>query len=184
MNRIGAFSQDAERVAKRSFFFFGGRMNIKFRVFWIIASILIMGIIFYFSSQGSGQSEDLSDAVAEVLHMEQKEETTRVSNQGLFFGLTLRKLAHIVLFAGLGFCLFFALTGVKGRIIWAAFAAYAYGAFDELHQTWSGRYGRWQDTLIDLLGIVLGIIAALIIIKIWQKMKAQRQKQSSRRQVL
>ncbi len=149
-------------------------MKIKFRVFWIIASVLIMGIIFYFSSQGSRQSEDLSDAVAEVFHMEQKEETTRVSNQGLFLGLTLRKLAHIVLFAGLGFSLFFAFTGIKDKIIWAAFIAYAYGIFDELHQTWSGRYGRWQDTFIDLIGIVLGIIAGLIITKIWQKIKVQR----------
>ena len=50
-------------------------MKTTWRIFWIIVSIFIMGVVFYFSSQNSGKSEDLSDSVAELLNMEQKERT-------------------------------------------------------------------------------------------------------------
>lgn len=46
--------------------------------------------------------------------------------------------------------------------------AYLYGMSDELHQTLtSGRTGCIRDTLIDLLGITIGII----LIKILKKTK-------------
>ncbi len=144
-------------------------MRTKWRIFWIIASLLVMTIIFFFSSQPSGKSENLSDPFAGILRLEQQEETTRVSNQGLFLGLTLRKLAHIVLFAALAFCLYQVFTDIRGKIAWSSGISYAYAALDEIHQSLSGRYGRWQDTLIDLIGIVIGIIAALLLTAVWIK---------------
>lgn len=154
------------------------QMKTGWRVFWIIASIAVMAVIFFFSSQNSGKSENLSDAVAGVLRMEQKEAFTRVSNQKLFLGLTLRKLAHIILFAGLGFCLANAFTGVRGRLFWAAGFGYLYAVADELHQTLSGRYGRWEDTLIDLAGIVMGIFAATVFTALWMKVREKKRVQS------
>ena len=153
-------------------------MTTRWRVFWSLAALLVMAIIFYFSSQSSGTSEDLSDAFAGILKMEQVKETTRVSNQGILFGLTLRKLAHIVLFAALGFCLCNAFTGVRGNLPWAAGLSYLYAVFDEVHQTLSGRFGRWQDTLIDLIGIAIGIIAHLLLLKLWQVLTEKYAKRS------
>ena len=154
------------------------QMKTGWRVFWIIASIAVMAVIFIFSSQNSGKSENLSDAVAGVLRMEQKEASTRVSNQKLFLGLTLRKLAHIILFAGLGFCLANVFIGVRGRLFWAAGLGYLYAAADELHQTLTGRYGRWEDTLIDLAGIIMGIIAAIILTAVWMKVQEKKRLKS------
>ena len=146
--------------------------SLRFRRrFWIAVTLIIMGAIFFFSSQGTGTSEDLSDGVADFLRIEQKEESTRVSNQQLFFHLTLRKIAHIVIFAALGFSMFQALEGRKGRAPAAVLLSYAYGVLDELHQTWIGRYGRWQDTVIDLAGILIGVGAALLLGALYRRIK-------------
>ena len=150
------------------------QMKTGWRIFWIVVSVAVMAVIFIFSSQNSGKSENLSDAVAGVLRMEQKEASTRISNQKLFFGLTLRKLAHIILFASLGFCLVNAFTGVRGRLFWVAGLGYFYAAADELHQTLTGRYGRWEDTLIDMAGIIIGIVAAMILAALWMKIQEKR----------
>ena len=144
-------------------------MKTKWRIFWIIASLLVMAIIFCFSSQSLGKSEDLSDAFAEMLQIEQNSENTRVSNQGLFLGLTLRKLAHIILFAALGFCLCNVFIDIKGKILWSAGISYVYAILDEIHQSYSNRHGRWQDTLIDLIGIAIGIIMAHLLVIIWKR---------------
>ena len=155
-----------------------GFMKPKWRVFWIIASLLVMAIIFFFSSQASGKSEDLSDAFAGVLKLEQTDKKTRVSNQTLFLGLTLRKLAHIVLYAALSFCLCNAFTGVRGKIFWSAGIGYAYAVLDEIHQTFSKRQGRWQDTVIDLIGIAIGIIAVLLFRMIWKEAAKRKKKKA------
>lgn len=136
------------------------------RILWIIAALLVMAVIFVFSSQASFASEELSDAFAGLLSMEQQDLATRVSNQSILFGLTLRKLAHIFLFAALGFCVYQALDGVKRRWAIAAGVGYLYGVLDELHQSMSGRHGRWQDTLVDLVGVALGLAAALLLPKL------------------
>lgn len=136
------------------------------RILWAIAAVLVMAVIFVFSSQASFASEEASDALAELMNMEQQDLQTRVSNQSILFGLTLRKLAHIFLFAALGFCLYQAMADVKRRLVIATGAAYLYGVLDEIHQSLAGRYGRWQDTLIDLIGIALGLAAALLLPKL------------------
>lgn len=136
------------------------------RILWAIAAVLVMAVIFAFSSQASFASEEASDAFAGLLSMEQQDLQTRVSNQSIIFGLTLRKLAHIFLFAALGFCLYQALMDVKRRLVIAVGTAYLYGVLDEIHQSLAGRYGRWQDTLIDLIGIALGLAAALLLPKL------------------
>lgn len=81
------------------------KASTKQRLFWIASTLFIAAIIFFFSSQASGKSENLSDAFAGVLRIEQAEENIRVSNQRLILGISLRKLAHVFLFALLGFCL-------------------------------------------------------------------------------
>ncbi len=148
-------------------------MSKKWRIFWIVASILVMAVIFYFSSQATGTSEDLSDAVAGVLKIQKTSEYTRVSNQSLFLGLTLRKYAHIALYAALGFCVLNAFTNIRGKIFWAAGISYLYACLDEFHQTGAGRYGRWEDTLIDLIGIALGILTALACYRFLQVLQKE-----------
>jgi len=149
-------------------------MSRNWRIFWVVITLLVMVTIFWFSSQGSKQSKNLSDSVARSLKVKQKTKKVRVSNQELFLGLSLRKLAHILLYAVLGFSACNAFTAVKGRIFFAGGISYAYAVFDEFHQTFSKRHGRWQDTLLDLIGIALGILIALLLTRLRQKIRERR----------
>ena len=145
--------------------------STKQRIFWIIIAVMIAAGIFAFSSQNTEKSEDLSDSVAEILHMEQAEQYTRISNQEIIFGLTLRKLAYVFLYALLGFSLYFTFKGIRARFPLAVGTAFCYGIWDEIHQTMSGRIGRWQDTLIDLGGILIGTGLALLIPLLLKRIK-------------
>ena len=65
------------------------------------------------------------------------------------------KSFHLIEYAILAILLFFALKKVKLSIM----IGYLYAMSDELHQTTiSGRTGCIRDTLIDLIGIIIGII--------------------------
>lgn len=158
------------------------RKDIIRRAVWILLTLMVMAVIFLFSAQDSQQSEGLSDRAAKVLHVEetltpeQKQANTRISNQPLFAGLTLRKMAHMFLFFCLGFCMTEAMKGWKWRIIGAAVLSYLYAVSDEYHQQMTGRYGRWEDTLIDLAGIVIGIGTAVLIGFLWNKLRKARER--------
>lgn len=153
--------------------------QMKRRIIWAVLAVLVMGVIFAFSTQNTSTSEALSDQVAELLHVEKTEENTRASNRVLIFGLTLRKLAHIFLFCCLGFCVTQALFDWKWQIPGAVAISYLYAVFDELHQHWQGgRHGRWQDTLIDLIGIVIGTIGAILITKLWELIRKKTGRQT------
>lgn len=139
-------------------------LNRKWKIFWIVMTVLVMGIIFFFSSQGTYKSENVSDAVASLFSIEQEDASTRVSNQKLFFGLTLRKIAHIILYMALGFCFFQDYAGMR---IYIAIpltigSGYLYAVLDEWHQQIIGRHGRWEDTLIDLTGVVIGMLLSML----------------------
>ena len=155
----------------------------KQRIFWIIVAVVIAAAIFAFSSQDTKKSEDLSDSVAEILHMEQEEQDTRVSNQDILFGLTLRKLAHVFLYALLEFSLYFVFEGVRARFPLAVGTAFCYGILDEIHQTMSGRIGRWQDTLIDLGGILIGAGLAVLVLILLKQIKKWYGKQEEHRRL-
>jgi len=144
------------------------------RAVWILLTITVMAAIFFFSSQNSSKSEDVSDWMAGVLRVEQTDKNVRASNRPLFLGLTLRKLAHVFLFFCLGFCMTQAMTGWRFRIPGAATACYLYAVTDELHQQWTGRCGRWEDTLIDLAGIVIGILLALLFARLREAAQKKR----------
>ena len=138
------------------------QMRLK-RIIWTAFALLIMAVVFVFSSQGTNQSEIISDSVAAVLHVEQKTEVVRVSNQPLVAGFSLRKIAHIFLFFLLSFCIYQAMESLKGQIFFSILLSYLYGVFDEVHQLLIGRYARWEDTLIDLIGIILGVCAGSLL---------------------
>lgn len=119
-----------------------------------------MGFIFCMSLNNAEESKALSDSLAQ-----------RLIN---FLGINipkviLRKGAHFVEFAGLGFCLCNALYASFGHRLTPVFAlvgSVIYAISDEVHQIFSeGRACRITDVLIDSAGALLGIIIVFIIIK-------------------
>ena len=144
--------------------------------------LAIMGVIFAFSAQSIRQSEDLSESVAEELLTAQEEQYTQVPDREILFGFTLRKLAHGFLYALLGFSLYYVFAGIRARFPLAVGAAFCCGILVELYQAKAAGIGRWQDTLIDLVGILIGAGLALLIpvllkrIKKWYKKREEHRR--------
>lgn len=103
-----------------------------------LPSIIWMGVIFYFSSRsttGIGTNE---------------------TNRFLIL-----KSFHLIEYATLAFLLLLAVSKNKLVIL----IGYLYAISDEIHQFFiPGRTSRFRDTLIDLIGILIGIL-------IFQKIK-------------
>lgn len=103
---------------------------------WLLV-IIWMGVIFYFSS--------LPDLKSELPN---------------FWDLVFRKLAHFSEYFVLTYFLIKALLGhrikKKTVLLVALLLAFSYAISDEYHQTFTlGRSGRFEDVLIDSVGILL-----------------------------
>jgi VanZ family protein len=73
------------------------------------------------------------------------------------------KTFHLIEYATLAVLLFFGYKKYKYSII----TAYLYALTDEFHQTFiPGRTGRFRDTLIDLLGITIGLLVLNKLLKL------------------
>lgn len=73
------------------------------------------------------------------------------------------KTFHLIEYAVLVIFLFFALK----KYLPSSIAAYVFALTDELHQTTvPGREGKFEDTLIDILGIIIGLVILKIFLKI------------------
>lgn len=104
-----------------------------------IPSLLWMIVIFYFSSRSTTGIG------------------TNTTNRFLIL-----KSFHLIEYAFLSFLLYFAFKKPKISIS----VAYLYALSDEFHQTFiTGRTGRFRDTLIDLLGILIGFFIFFLLKK-------------------
>lgn len=107
-------------------------MEIK-KIIKFIPSILWMSVIFYFSTRS----------------------TTGVGGTNETDRFLILKSFHLMEYAFLAFLLSFAILKKK----WVVIFAYLYAISDEIHQSFTpGRSPRFQDTLIDLIGILIGIL--------------------------
>ena len=105
-----------------------------------LPALLWMVVIFYFSSRSTTGIG------------------TNTTNRFLIL-----KSFHLIEYAFLSFLLYFAFKKPKISIP----IAYLYALSDEFHQTFiAGRTGRFRDTLIDLLGILIGFLIFSLLKKI------------------
>lgn len=104
-----------------------------------------MLVIFYFSSRS----------------------TTGIGGAGLE-RFVLFKTLHLIEYAVLGILVIYPLH----QVIPSVLVSYMYAITDEIHQNFTpGRGPKFSDTLIDLVGITLGIIFFLLIRKHLKKIK-------------
>ena len=131
-------------------------MNFIKRHWRIIFPIFFVIVIWCFSAANGDQSATTSGLWASRLHI----------NEGL-----LRKLAHIFLYAGLGYSISSYQKGAhpliypkRSLVVIAALITAAYGAFDEVHQlTVIGRTGLISDVFIDTAAGICGILLYIVI---------------------
>jgi len=101
------------------------------KVIRFVPSIIWMSVIFYFSSRS----------------------TTGIGTNETDRFLILKSF-HLIEYAILAGLLLFALY--KNKLV--IFIAYLYAISDEIHQSFvPGRTSRFRDTLIDLIGILIGV---------------------------
>ena len=136
----------------------------------LLLVLLIMAVIYYFSAQPVRQSSGTSDGFVtrfikfflpdfKSLPAAQRR---LIQRRVSFF---IRKTAHVLEYAALGFALRLHLRAIELRrrvsrawlISWAIGSFYA--ATDEIHQFFvPGRGPRFSDVCIDSVGVVLGLL--------------------------
>lgn len=126
-----------------------------------------MAVIFFFSAQDADSSTQLSDSVVSI--------TAGEENVGIrFFTVIVRKGAHFLEYAALGAALCFGFLGVfyekRFRVfVFSALSGTAYAVTDEIHQYFvPGRACMAADVLLDGLGVISGVLALLLCIKIFR----------------
>jgi VanZ family protein len=78
------------------------------------------------------------------------------------------KLNHVLAFAAMTTCAWFAWGTARHRRLGVLLAALAFGVCIELVQTQiPGRSGEWPDLLADMIGITLGLTVATTISRRW-----------------
>lgn len=126
----------------------------KKRRVWLVLLLAVVMSIFLFSQQSGPESAWLSNKVAAFLGLKGWGAFS-ASSMPLIFGFSLRKLAHIFMFALLGFC------SMGYFRSWRKAAAFclACALMDEGHQMMvAGRTGLIKDVGVDAVGAVIGIL--------------------------
>ncbi len=153
-----------------------------FKYFFWLLTILIMVIIFCFSSQNATESKSTSEGFTKKVlstcedfrELPEKKQNEIVLN----LQFAVRKSAHFLVYTALGLSLFMAfLLTFDNKLTWlfSLIGCILYAISDELHQSFvSERSCEIRDVLIDTLGAILGIAIVLLIKFIFAKKKAKQ----------
>lgn len=140
------------------------------------------GMIFNFSNQDSKKSGSTSKKVTEAITKDvksiqklNKEEKAKVIDK---IEDVIRKIAHFSLYALVGFLLMalFSTYNIneKNKIISTIIIGAIYAISDEFHQSFiSGRSGQVSDVFLDTLGVTVGGLFILLIIKTVKKFRKE-----------
>ena len=136
------------------------------RWLWIAFTLLIAGIITWFSCQPGDESGGRSWAIAERIRPALRLDDT---DAVLYYvNFVIRKLAHFSLFSALGFGLYGSLRDVRRVPPFraAVMIGAIYGALDEFHQYFvPGRVAMLTDVLLDAFGVFVGVFALWLLLR-------------------
>lgn len=133
---------------------------------WIL-TVLCMAAIFYFSSQPAIQSSGQSSAV--TLLLQRLLHTEAITNH------MVRKTAHFIEFAGLGFLTTYSAYVSFNKMYLGVVIASLYAATDEIHQIFvDGRSCQLTDWMLDTVGIITGALIFSAIFCIIQRINKHK----------
>ena len=133
---------------------------------WIL-TVLCMAAIFYFSSQPAVQSSGQSSAV--TLLLQRLLHTEAITNH------MVRKTAHFIEFAGLGFLTTCSVYLSFNKMYLDVVIASLYAATDEIHQIFvDGRSCQLTDWMLDTVGIITGALIFSAIFCIIQRINKHK----------
>ncbi len=158
-------------------------MKVKvIRFILVLLLILTFGMIFNFSNQDSEKSGSTSQKVTEAITKDiksiqklNKNEKAKVIDK---IEDVIRKIAHFSLYALIGFLLMalFSTYNIneKNKIISTIIIGAIYAISDEFHQSFiSGRSGQVSDVFLDTLGVTVGGLFIILIIKTVKKFRKE-----------
>ena len=144
--------------------------------FFLILTLGIMGVIFYFSAQNATESSGMSmEFIRWLLHKKLLEVMSVESAVMIEEGIEniVRKCAHFFIYSCLGFCssmtLYYSGKMNKSCILFIISLVFCmfYASTDEVHQLFvPGRSGEIRDVLIDSAGSATGILSSMLVRKI------------------
>lgn len=144
---------------------------------FILLSVSLMAMIFFFSSQDAEQSKGLSNGLAAKL-LKLFEKTSPAIARFFKTDENIRVLAHFFEYTCLGISymlLFHELfigtsRSVKRCVLLSSLAGLAYACSDEIHQIFvPGRSFQLSDIGMDLSGCIIGSAAAAVLIELIKK---------------
>ena len=153
------------------------KVNIL-RIILIILILCTFYVIFGFSSQDSKESGGLSEKItifiAEKFNILKDKTTQQTENIINKMEKVIRKLAHFSIYTVVGILLMSFISTYKLkegiRIIVSLVIGIIYAASDEIHQSFiPGRGPQVTDVMIDTMGVLLGILLVMLVIKIYKK---------------
>lgn len=152
------------------------------RRYWLwLPAVIMMCVIFYFSSKPANESKESSMTIASrVLNIyenitrvsvgdDKREETINTIDH------IIRKCAHfteyliLAIAISIPLCIVHRMTGYRLALI-AGLITALYAATDEFHQLYvPGRSGEIRDVLIDSSGALLGIVIFTLVSRIFHR---------------
>ena len=127
--------------------------SIAFLITWMI-------VIFIMSSFAGDESSEQSNIIVDIIVS-----IFNIENITLL-SLIIRKLAHITEFLILGILFCNVMKQYNKNIYWGVLFSFLYAISDEIHQHFvPGRACQITDMLIDLFGIILGLIIYKLVIQ-------------------
>lgn len=154
------------------------------RIFAAAMSVVMMVLIFSFSADNAQESgkksaeitEKIVQTVDPTIVEKPIEEQQRVYES---VGSYVRKSAHFLEFAGLGFFLSLMVNtiylGFLRRFFIPLGAGALYAVIDEIHQIFvPGRAAEFADFLIDSLGVSIGILISIAIFAIIKRISLKK----------
>ena len=159
-------------------------MNRKVcKAIFVVLTLLIMLVIFMFSSQEANISQGVSDgflATIFSLIVPKFNQLSLIEKQALLDGFSklVRKLAHFSIYSALGFSLNAACyndykLSRKIRPVFVLGVGLLYAISDELHQYFvPGRAMKFTDVIIDFLGIAFGAFILFVVFSLTKRGRA------------
>ncbi|MBQ8641608.1 MAG: VanZ family protein [Clostridia bacterium] len=159
-------------------------LRLRQRLCWL-ASFGWMGLIFLFSAQNAEKSAASSGSVMTFLmrffRVDSMEEILADSALYSLADFILRKSAHLCVFTVLGFLLCITICQYPNAVRIQKIAiplslGILYACIDELHQYFvPGRACQIRDVCIDTAGVLCGVLAALLIVRLIRRRRQRRE---------
>ncbi len=148
---------------------------MKKKSIWWGITIIIMLVIFYFSSQDGTHSSALSESVMERFFKFILNDVS--DSQQELLHTFIRKMGHFSIYLVLGIAVFNLIRCYRTQkaFIFSLLICVFYAISDEIHQSFvGGRSPAVTDVLIDLAGSFVGIGCTLIIVQRIQRKQQKR----------